>query len=232
MSPFIVLSLIAGVLAIDDRAGWQSLAAQPVFAGLVVGIVTGEVHAALTVGLLLEFIWLSILPMRGLRRPDQIAGAIVGCGTAGLVMHFTGDPRLLFIVAAGTLAGLVAGELAARLSAPLFAFLNRYLGRVEFSPDARYAGTTRKLIALHAGSTLYLFVVEAVIVYILLGAGYQAAERLTRYVGGSFVVGAVNWEQLLPALGAASLIHIYWHRHLKRVLILCAVMVILVLWLR
>ncbi|MFQ5511756.1 MAG: PTS sugar transporter subunit IIC [Candidatus Krumholzibacteriia bacterium] len=232
MNTLILLSLIAGVLAIDDRAGWQSLLAQPVFAALLVGFVTGEVRTAVAVGLILELIWLSILPMRGLRRPDQIAGAVVGAGTAALLMKLTADPRVYFISATGILVGLFAGELGARVSAPLFALLNRRLGRVEFSPEAGFARTARKLLVLQAGSTLYLFVVEAVVVFILLGAGYHGAERLTRYVGGALVAGAASWDRLLPALGAASLIHVYWHRHLKRVIILCAVMVILVLWLR
>ena len=232
MNPLILLSLIAGLLAIDERVGWQSLAAQPVFAALVVGFVTGEVHAAVTVGLMLELIWLSILPMRGLRRPDHIAGAIVGAGTAGLLMHLTADPRTLFITAAGVMVGLVAGELGARAWDPVQSLLNRFLARVEFSPDSGFARTRGKLVTLHSGATLYLFIVEAAIVYVLLGLGYHAAERVTRYVDGTLVTASVNWELLLPALGAASIFHVYWNLHLKRVLILCAVMVILVLWLR
>ena len=39
------------------------------------------------------------------------------------------------------------------------------------------------------------------------------------------------WHLFLPALGAAALIHLYWHDHLKRVLILSAVLAVLVLWL-
>ena len=97
MDLFFLLALIGGFLAVDDRAGWQSLLAQPIFASLLVGAITGEIAAALPVGLILEFVWLSILPMRGSRRPDQVLGAIVGSGTACLLAKLASDPRLLLI---------------------------------------------------------------------------------------------------------------------------------------
>ena len=74
----VLLSLLAGILAIDDKAGWQSLLSQPLFAGVVVGMLLGEVTTALKVGLVLELVWLSVMPMRATRRPDAVAGAVVG----------------------------------------------------------------------------------------------------------------------------------------------------------
>lgn len=231
-NPFIVLSLVAGLLAVDERAGWQSLLSQPVFAALLVGVFMGDIQTAIMVGVVLELIYLSILPMRGLRRPDHVASAVVGAGTAILLMQWTADPRTAFIVAVGILAGLVAGELGAKLTAPFFGLQNRYLSRVGFSVDATRRQTSRRLFWLHSGSTAYIFVVEASIVFLLLNVSYNLTEKFTRLTAGSFVDGASHWSVLMPALGAASLIHLYWHQHLKRVLILTTVLVIAVLWLR
>jgi hypothetical protein len=81
---------------------------------------------------------------------------------------------------------------------------------------------------LQAGAIAYVFVVEAIVVGVLMVTCFYLAERFTLYVDGSIVAGIINWKILMPALGAASLIQLYWHHHLKRVLILSAVMVILV----
>jgi mannose/fructose/N-acetylgalactosamine-specific phosphotransferase system component IIC len=229
---FLLLSLIAGLLAIDDRAGWQSLLAQPVFAALAIGLVTGAMQAALAVGVVLELIWLSLLPMRGLRRPDAIAGAVVGAGTSSLLTIVTVDPRFVFVAAVGVVAGLLAGEVGARLVSPLVALQGRWVSAVDLSVEKHWRDGARKLLWLHAASIVYIFVIEAVVVLFLLVIVFNLAAVFTRNVGDSIVEGVVRWQYLMPALGAASLIHIYWHQHSKRLLVLSAVIVIMVLWLR
>ena len=231
MSPFLLLSLVAGALAVDDRAGWQSLLGQPIFAALLVGAFTGQLEVALATGLVLELIWLSILPMRGMKRPNHVAGAIVGAGTAALVAKYTADPRVLFIASVGVFAGLVAGELGARVLSPLYTVKNRFLGQIDFE-DASRNSVARRIMSLQAGSILFIFVIEALLVLALLPLAFNFAERFTRLVEGAFVDGAMYWGYLMPALGIASVIHLYWQQHLKRVLVLTAVLVVLVLWLR
>ena len=73
---------------------------------------------------------------------------------------------------------------------------------------------------------------EAAVVLVLLVLVFNAAEMFTRHVDGALVTGIVEWKQLMPALGAASLVHLYWQQHLKRVLIVSTVLSALILWLR
>jgi len=224
MSFIIELSLIAGLLAIDDRAGWQSLLAQPVFTGSLVGLLIGEVYVGVAVGLVLEIIWLSILPMRGQRRPDQVAGAVVGAGTAGLLLQLTGDPRLLSITAVGILAGLLTGELAGRVLSPFNRLKNSVLSGTDFATASRVGA---KLLGLQLSSLVYIFVVEVLIVFTFLSFSLNVSERIT---GAVSLEGSIGWLRLLPVVGAASLIHLYWQQSLKRVLVLCTVLTVLVLW--
>ncbi|UCG53123.1 MAG: PTS sugar transporter subunit IIC [Candidatus Latescibacterota bacterium] len=232
MSTILALSLLAGLLAVDHRVGWQSLLAQPVFAAVLVGGVTGELESAVTVGLALELIYLSILPMRGTRVPDQIAGGVVGCGTASLLMRYTGDPRFVFVAAVGILMGLLAGELGSRLGAPFHGLQNRVLSGFDVAPHTARRTVVQRIAWLHTGSIAYVFVVEAVVVLVLLSAGFFAGERFTRLVDVTLLEGAEYWKFLIPAVGAASLIHLYWQHHLRRMLIVCAVLVVIILWLR
>ena len=232
MNPFILLSLMGGLLAVDHRAGWQSLVAQPVFAALFVGLVTGQVAVALPVGLVLELIWLSILPMRGTRRPDQILGAIVGAGSACLLAKLSGDPRIVLISSVGAVLGLIVGELGGFVSNALFGLLDHRLSRVEFGAQSNRRAIVTKLLWLHTGSMGYIFAVEAMLVFIGLTVGFNIAEWFTAYTVDSIADGAVIWSSLVPALGAAAVIQLYWRRQIRRVLVLSSVMVILVLWLQ
>lgn len=231
MSPFLLLSLLGGVLAVDERAGWQSLLAQPVFCALVVGAITGELSTALGVGVLLELVWLSILPMRGLKRPDTVAGAVVGCGSASLLVHLTADPRSALVIGTGVFLGLLAAGVSGRLLQRVWDLQNRFLSQQELDTSMPPSNVLRRLNALNVGSLAVIFVVETIMVGLLLRLGYPAAEVLTRIVGSDIQRGVESWAGIVAALGAAALIHVYWHRHLKRVLILSAVMVVLVLWL-
>lgn len=224
MSFIVELSLIAGLLAIDDRAGWQSLLAQPVFAGSLVGLLVGEIQVGIAVGLVLEIIWLSILPMRGQRRPDQVAGAVVGAGTAGLLLRLTADPRILLITAVGILVGLIVGEITGRLLSRFTRFQDVVLSRVDLRNSSRIASG---LLGLQLASVVYIFLVEVLLVFTFLSLSLNVTERIT---GAVSLAGSQDWLRLLPIIGAASLIHLYWQKSLKRVLVMCTVLSVLVLW--
>ncbi len=232
MNSFVILGIIGGILAVDHRAGWQSLLAQPVFAALAVGFAIGQVEIALAVGVVLELVYLSIVPMRGARIPDQIAAGVVGPGAAGLLVQNTGDPRFVFVGAIGIFIGLLAGEVGARITAPLLGLQNRMLSGIEFPPDVGRKSTVRRIFWIHVVSIGFIFFVEALLVLFLGAAGYYAGDRLTRFADGSLVEGAIKWSLLVPAIGAASLIHLFWQHHLRRALLVCAVVVVIFLWLR
>ncbi len=232
MNPFILLSLTGGLLAVDDRAGWQSLLAQPVFAAAFVGLITGEMAVALPVGLILELVWLSILPMRGSRRPDQALGAITGAGSVCLVAKLTGDPRVALLASVGALLGLIAGELGGYVSNRLYRFLNEMLSVVGFRADADRRATAARLTWMHAASIGYIFVAESIVVFAFLSLGYNIAEWSTARVGGALSDGAILWASLAAAIGVAAVVQMYWRRQTRRILVLGCVLVILVLWLR
>jgi mannose/fructose/N-acetylgalactosamine-specific phosphotransferase system component IIC len=226
------LTLIAlgGLLALDDRAGWQGLLSQPLFVALFVGVVVGGVEHAIVVGLAMELVWLAILPMRGTRRPDAVSGAVVGAGTTCILIQQMGDPRFAFIAGMGAFAGLCVGEGAG--------FVVRGVGRVlarrlaGFSPpaDGRLDAITRKLDAYQAFTLLYIFVLEALLVAVALPVSLIAVEGFTRFADKPFSSGASLWLDLLPALGAAAMIQHFWHRPANRFLAIAAVIVLVVLW--
>lgn len=219
------------MMAIDERAGWHSLIAQPVFAAMLVGLVLGEFAVAVAVGVILELVWLSVLPMRGMRRPDAVAGAVVGAGTACLLIRHTGDPRVVLVVSLSAAMGLVSGEIFGSLGRRIHRLRERALG--AFSQEVADGAALSKRVALYMlGSVCFVFVAEALVVAVFLPLFVMASERISGAAGAAFVTGARTWVELVPALGLGAVIQMYWHKQQNRYLILCAGIILLLLWFR
>jgi mannose/fructose/N-acetylgalactosamine-specific phosphotransferase system component IIC len=228
LEEILLLSALGGLLALDERVGWQSLFSQPVFSSAVVGFVFGDFVIGVSVGVVLELVWLSILPMRGRRRPDAVAGSIVGAGTACLLASHTGDPRFALVVALGALFGLIAGEVAGSLGRRIHRARDSRLGDVE--PPADGGALRRRLLLYFFYSVCFVFVAEAVQIVVLLPASALLAEWVSGAAGDSFATGASWWGDIIPTLGAGALIQMYWHKQHNRYLILFAGVTLLLLW--
>lgn len=229
-SEFVLLSLLAGILAVDERAGWQGLLSQPVVAGTLAGVLIGEPETGMAVGVVLELIFLSVMPMRGTRRADGLAGGIVGAGTACMLLHHTGDPRFFFVTSTGVLVGLIAAEVAPMLTGPLNRFRDRTIG--GFQPVDDPLRLVRKLGVYHTLATAYHIGVEGLVVLVMLPVAVASGHAFTGLVEGPVNVGATTWLELLPGLGVAALIQTYWQKHAIRFLVLVACVTWVVLWIR
>jgi PTS system mannose-specific IIC component len=230
MDHFLLLSFLGGALAVDDRAGWQSLLAQPVFASLLVGLVFGEIAAGLIVGLFLELIWMAILPMRGMKRPDQVCGAVVGASSACYLIEGMGDPRFAFVISLGVFIGLIAGEFTTRVSRPLFRLRENKLAHVGTFRNTEGWQPVRSLLWIHVFATAYIFLVEMLIVFVCLVIASVFAKWVSNEAGAFMLRTVERWGLIFPAFGVASLLHVFWHKHQIRFLIMSSMLVLFILW--
>jgi len=224
----LVLSCLGGLAALDLRAGWQSLVAEPIVVGLAVGGVLGTPLAGLSVGLFLQLLWLSMPPMRGAERPDQVAGAVAGAAASSYLATRVLEPQVEYMVALGVFLGLVAAMAGRALGRPLWDVRDRWLaGLGKAGPG--YRGRIRRAYALGLGG---IFLGEAVVVFPLVLASLAAAEPLAGLLGGGARGGVLFWYALLPAFGVASVINLFGQKNLIRSLAVTTFVGVLVLWLR
>ena len=80
---------------------------QPVVAATLAGFVVAEPATGLMVGLTLQLVWSGVLPLGGAGFPDAGVAAVVGAGTAGLLVA-SGHP-VGWAVATGLLVALATG---------------------------------------------------------------------------------------------------------------------------
>jgi len=228
LTDVILISAVAGLLALDDRAGWQSLLGEPVFAALVVGAITHQMSAAMLAGVALQLVWFSIGAARGTRRPNTVVGGVVGSAAACLVLKVTGDTRVGFVVATGVFFGLLAGEAGAVVARAAGEMRERWLVgfRLPGTPEA----ATRDLVGRVVASALIVAVVNAAAVLVMLPVAVGLTDVLTGRLGG-ISAGAELWLTVLPAVAAAAVFTAFGNRALGRYAALGLLVTLGVVWL-
>jgi mannose/fructose/N-acetylgalactosamine-specific phosphotransferase system component IIC len=228
MHDFLLIAIIAGLLALDDRAGWQSLAGEPVFCALLVGLCFGHVGAALRCGVTLQLVWLSIGAARGSRRPHVVAGGVVGAGAACLSLTRTGDPREPLVIAAAVLCGLLAGEAGQWASTRAGTGREKWLENFKLPAEANVA--SRNLTVYVVGSAAYVALVDAVLVAVMLALALPLTELIIDR-GGAAAVGASVWLSALPAIALATIAHAFATRAMGRLAAVGFFLAVVVSWL-
>ncbi len=230
MPDLLLIAVIAGILAIDDRAGWQSLLGEPVFSSLIVGWVAGAMAPALQVGVVLQLAWLSIGAARGTRRPHTLLGGIVGAASTALVLAHDSDARTTVVVAAGVLAGLVAAELGAVALRATGTLRERWLG--TFTLPSNTHDASRKLSMTVIGAALLVGIVDFVLVLLMIPLGERMVRLFEARLGVGGGAGAAWWLVAVSAIGVAAVVRAFGTRVLVRFLAAGAAAVLLVGWLR
>jgi mannose/fructose/N-acetylgalactosamine-specific phosphotransferase system component IIC len=213
MHDLVIIAIVAGLLALDDRAGWQSLFGEPVFSALIIGLLFGHLGAALRCGVVLQLVWLSIGAARGSRRPHAVVGGVVGAGTACLSLHKTGDPREPLVIAAAVLCGLLAGEAGQWVSARAGVLRERWLENFKLPADGNVA--SRNLTLYVVGSAAYVAVVDALVAAVAVAVSLEIAELIIDR-GGAMSTALSVWLGFLPAVAVATIAHAFATRALSR----------------
>ena len=228
MHDLLLIAIIAAMLALDDRAGWQSLAGEPVFSSLIVGVAFGHVGAALRCGVALQCVWLSIGAARGSRRPNAVVGGVVGAAATCLSLHRSGDPREPLVIAAAVFCGLLAGEAAQWLDGRAGIVRERWLERFRLPADVNVA--SRNLILYSSASALFIALVNGLISAVALIISLRVADLIIDRAGQA-AAGVTAWAAALPAIALATIAHAFATKALGRMAALGFVLAVVVAWL-
>jgi mannose/fructose/N-acetylgalactosamine-specific phosphotransferase system component IIC len=226
MHDLVIIAIIAGVLALDDRAGWQSLLAEPVFSGTLVGMVTGHPGAGMAAGVLLQLVWLSIGAARGSKRPNVVVGGVVGAGVMCLGLRKGADQAQL--TAYAVFLGLLAGEAGSWIAARTGRWRERWLEGFRLPADP--AAASRNLIVYTAGSALYVGLVDALVVLAALPLALRATDLFMDRAGAA-APGISLWSLAIPGLALAVIAHAFATRNLFRFLLLGFSFQVILTWL-
>ncbi|MGB8656813.1 MAG: PTS sugar transporter subunit IIC [Candidatus Zixiibacteriota bacterium] len=94
-----IISVIGGLVALDHTEALQTMFSQPLLVGLIAGFIWGDLSSGLKIGLLLQLVYLWVMPIGTAVSPDPAIGSLVsGGGFVILTRLIPGRPNLILLV--------------------------------------------------------------------------------------------------------------------------------------
>jgi len=194
---------VALVTGLDRMAAFQVMISRPLVAAPLTGLVLGDPLAGLTIGALLELLWLARIPVGASIPPDDTQIAVAA---TALCLGFVGDVAGPIPLAPIVLALMVAiplgkiGELFDRMAR------HRNLNLVFKAEQAVEEGAIRRAERCHLLGFVN-FALAAASTYSVIYLGGAALMRLIHPLIGTQIERASSWLILcFPLVGAACIL--------------------------
>lgn len=221
MNPTLALTwLLGGIAALDATPIGQTLLSQPLVTATILGWLWGDWKTAFEVGIVLQVLAASTLPV-GARTPEDYAvGGVTG---TGLALALASQQPFEMSRAASSLMGVLAGLLAAQLSVPLLKWQRRRNESLaRWCEQELVAGRGAALAAAQTAAVVLAFAVGVGFTALAMGIGYRA---LHDFVGTHSIPLSRAWTLAQPlwlGLGLAQLLHAFVQRRLTRAALFAA----------
>ena len=88
MTDILAISVVGGLLSLDNVAVFQVMLSQPLIAATLIGLLLDNPQLGLITGALLQLLWTSYVPAGAVVPPDNSILACICSGTAILGLHF------------------------------------------------------------------------------------------------------------------------------------------------
>jgi mannose/fructose/N-acetylgalactosamine-specific phosphotransferase system component IIC len=210
----LVTFLLGGIAALDATPVAQTLLSQPLVTATILGAVWGNLPLALEVGVVLQILAASTLPV-GARTPEDYAvGGVVGTGVALALAS-----QLPFEVShnASALLGALAGMIAAVLGVPLLKWQRRRNeGLSRWCEQALGRGEESALAAAQAAGVVLSFAIGVCLTAVLSGLALRGLQGLAAHESLRLARAWGLAQPLWIGLGLAQLLHAFVQRRLTR----------------
>ena len=214
--------VLGGLAAIESTPVALTLASQPLVTATILGALWGDWSTALGVGVVLQILAASTLPI-GARTPeDYSVGGVVG---AGVALSISAGAPFEHVRQAASLTGVLAGMVAATLGVPLLRWQRQWNeGLARWCESELRAGRERALAESQGAAVALAFAIGLAVTaawMALAHGGAALVERESLRLAGA-------WHLLQPlwlGFGFAQLLHAFVQRRLERAGVFAAALV-------
>ncbi len=92
----ILVSIIGGLVALDNTEAFQTMFSQPLFVGSLVGLIFNDISSGLKTGIIFQLVYFWVMPIGTASFPEPGIGSVVGCtGFVILSRMFPDQPNLI-----------------------------------------------------------------------------------------------------------------------------------------
>lgn len=113
-SELFLASVWGGVVAMDTTAAFQAMISRPMVSCTVVGLMLGNVPLGLTIGVLLELLYINELPVGAAKFSESNVGA-VAAATVAIFVHQQLPQREIAAIALSLFLGIIISYLGGKL---------------------------------------------------------------------------------------------------------------------
>lgn len=155
-------SLLIGFLGLDTTVAFQVLVSQPLFSCTILGWLYGDLALGIETGLMMQLLWLNIIPAGATIFPEGNIGSMV---TGAIVLQYQPleIPNLVFS------AGFASGILVSYVGAYVTVIDRKFNGIIlELTLQAVHKGRFSKLTWLDLLSILIYFLLMSLLAFIAL----------------------------------------------------------------
>jgi PTS system mannose-specific IIC component len=214
IGPIVPTLVLGGVAALDATPAGQTLLSQPLVTATLLGLAWGNLETALMVGIVLQVLAASTMPV-GARTPEDFAaGGVVG---AGLALLLGSEQPFLVTRDACAMVGTLAGLVTATLGVPLVKWQRRLNeGLARWTEEAVRGGDTGALGRAHGAAIVMAFAVGVSFTAVSIGLGAWVGRGL---VADESIRLAKAWALAQPlclGLGIAQVLTAFLQRRLLR----------------
>ena len=212
--------VLGGIAALDATPVAQTLFSQPLVTATILGLVWGDLKLAIEVGIVLQVLAASTLPV-GARTPEDFAtGGVAG---VGLALALASRQPFEQVRDSCALVGVIVALVVALLGVPVLKWQRRRNeGLARWAEAAVRGGDERALGTAQRAAVLLAFGAGVALTALGIGAGARAFHGLA--VHQSIRLSRA-WEMAHPlwlGLGLAHLLNAFLQRRLTRAALFAA----------
>lgn len=196
----VVLILIYGLVYLDRVVAFQLMLHRPFVISIIVGLLVGNLAECVQVGILLEILWVSRLPVGASVLPDDSAAALFGAVAISYLasVKSVGVPEIALVTSVATLVGEVGKEADIAL--------RRMNGKIShYAVSAVNVGDLRTVESCVYASLILWFISGVILALFWAVLGILFGTFFVPALGGDFVSPFSVMIVIIPATGAVSL---------------------------
>ena len=196
----------------------QCMSERPIVAGLIAGIIFGDIPTGVMIGCALEAIFMGAVNVGGAVSAEPVTATVV---TVAFVVT-TGMNQGVAITAVGTPLGLVAGIIYLML---FNVFMSLFAPAVDWAARTGNGSEKRLLMVRWVGWFVKYFLL-AIPSFLAVYIGAEPVAALASQIPENVIAGFTTCGNLLPAVGMALLLKMLWDKKLAIYYLLGFVLVI------
>ena len=204
----LIIFIGSGIVALDTTAVGQILLSQPLFSCLALGALLGDFSTGLLIGVIMQMLWLRLIPMGGAMFYEGNIGSFVSAGIAILCVRLDPDYSHA-VVLYSLLAGILFSYLGGKATILHRKFTQIIVNSAIASAKAGHEGA---ILLGHATAIFSIFIGGGLYGTCCIAAGYAGGPYIVESLPVSYNQFAYIGMMAIWGTGVGMILSMFWQK--------------------